>query len=163
MFPEKHPVKNKHQNKLKLFLTKSHWSIFVIRLVIGGVFIYASIDKIMHPDVFAKIIHNYHLLHPGLINLLAITLPWFELVCGVCLVVGYKYRGATLILLIMLAVFIFALSINYARGININCGCFSTSRSTRTDLLWGIIEDIILIAGCTIILFKSKFKKQENL
>lgn len=156
-------MKNRHQSNAKKSPAKGHWVIFVIRLVIGAVFIYASIDKIAHLDTFAKIIHNYRLLHPDLINLLAITLPWLELVCGICLIVGYKHRGASFILLLMLAVFIFALSINYARGVNINCGCFSTSYSTRNNLLWGIIEDIILISGCTVILLGNKLRKQESL
>ena len=53
--------------------------VLFARLILGGVFIYASIDKILNPGDFAKIISNYHVLPFGLENLLAITLPWVEL------------------------------------------------------------------------------------
>ena len=54
--------------------------VILCRIVLGGVFIYASIDKIMHPEEFAKAIGNYHVLPFGLENLLALTLPWLELI-----------------------------------------------------------------------------------
>ena len=141
---------------------RGRWAIFFIRFAIGTIFIYASIDKILHLETFANIIHNYRLLPPYLINLMAVILPWVEMVTGICLIVGYKYRGASFIILSMLMVFILALSINYAKGININCGCFSTSSSTRSNLLWGIIEDVILASGCLIILLNSKLRKQKS-
>lgn len=143
-------LKNSHNNGLK------RWGIFLIRLAIGGLFIYASIDKIIHPAAFAKIIYNYRLLHPDYINLLAIILPWFELITGISLITGIKYRGANFLILIMLAVFIVALGINYIRGVNISCGCFSTSSTVKSNLLIRIIEDFLMAAGCLIIMWKSK-------
>ena len=52
----------------------------LVRLFVGGVFIYASIDKIMHPHGFAELVNNYHILPPYLVNLMAIFLPWLEMV-----------------------------------------------------------------------------------
>ncbi|MDH3851011.1 MAG: hypothetical protein OEV09_08130, partial [Deltaproteobacteria bacterium] len=34
----------------------------VLRIVLGWVFIYASLDKIRHPDLFAEAVYNYQLL-----------------------------------------------------------------------------------------------------
>jgi len=138
------------------------WTFFIIRLIIGGVFIYASIDKIIFPGEFAKIIHNYRLLHPDLINIMAIMLPWFELVAGISLITGFRYKGANSIILLMLLIFIVALGINLARGVNINCGCFSTSSSVKSNLLVRMIEDILMLLGCLIIMFKSKLLKQPS-
>ena len=137
----------------------SNWGIIIIRLIVGGFFIYASIDKIIYPGEFAKIIHNYRLLPPEFINLSAIVLPWIELIAGVSLIAGFKYRGANLIIMFMLIVFIAALSINLARGVNINCGCFSTSSMVKSNLLIRIIEDVMLICGCIIISLKHKIVK----
>lgn len=156
-------MKNRPQNDSRRSSARRRWLIFVIRVVIGAVFIYASIDKITHLETFAKIIHNYRLLPPYFINLLAIILPWVEMVAGICLITGFKYRGATFIILFILAIFIIALSINYAKGVNIICGCFSTSSSSKSNLLWGIIEDVVLASGCIIILLRSKLRKQNSL
>jgi len=136
--------------------TRDDWLIFCIRLIIGGFFIYASVDKIFNPDAFAKIIHNYRILPPELINLLAIILPWIELVTGISLIIGFKYQGANMLILAMLIVFIAALIASYARGLNINCGCFSASSTIKSNLLWRIIEDVLMVIGCVLIALKHK-------
>lgn len=138
----------------------TEWIIFLIRLIVGGIFIYASIDKILNPDQFAKVIHNYRLLPPDYINLMAIVMPWIEFTAGVCLAIGFKYRGASFILGVMLAVFTVALFSAYSRGLNINCGCFSTSSSSKSDLLVRAIEDILMLIGCVIIMFKTSLSRR---
>ena len=81
--------------------------ILVCRIVLGGIFIYASLDKIPHPAEFAKAIGNYHVLPFGLENLLALTLPWLELLAGVALITGVMVDGAAIMVIIMNIVFIF--------------------------------------------------------
>ena len=66
----------------------------VVRLVVGVVFIYASYYKIVEPASFARSIWYYHMVPGSLINLMALFLPWLELVCGLCLILGVWYRGA---------------------------------------------------------------------
>jgi uncharacterized membrane protein YphA (DoxX/SURF4 family) len=132
------------------------WFVLAIRVVLGAIFIYASIDKIIHPDAFARIIHNYRLFPPAIINIIAIITPWIEILAGTLLIIGWKYRAANLIIFGMLVAFIIALSISYARGININCGCFSTAATTKSDLLIRIIEDILMAIGCVLIGFVGK-------
>jgi len=136
--------------------TRDDWLIFCIRLIIGAFFIYASIDKIYNPDAFAKIIHNYRILPPELINISAIILPWVEFIAGISLIIGFKYRGANILISGMLIVFIIALTASLIRGLNINCGCFSTSATAKSDLLWRIIEDVMMLIGCILISLKHK-------
>ena len=128
----------------------------ILGLIIGGIFVYASIDKILNPEAFARIIHNYRLLPPDAINGLAITLPWLELIAGIFLMLGFKYRAANLIIFLMTIVFIVALGSAYFRGINLNCGCFSSSPTTKSNLVIRIIEDFLIIAGNLIIHLKAK-------
>ena len=75
-----------------------HWSL---ALALGGVFLYASCDKILHPREFARIVYQYQIIGPspdaGLRRrptLLAVMLPWVELVCGLCLLTGLWRREA---------------------------------------------------------------------
>ncbi|NLI16086.1 MAG: DoxX family membrane protein [candidate division Zixibacteria bacterium] len=138
------------------------WVVLAIRVIIGGIFIYDSIDKIIHPEAFARIVHNYRLFPPSLINIIAIVVPWIELISGALLIVGWRYKAANLIIGGMLTAFIIALSISYIRGININCGCFSTSASSKSDLLMRIFEDIMMVTGCIIIGIASKNPNEKK-
>ena len=52
------------------------------RLILGTVFIWASLDKIIDPEKFARNISNYHIVPYGLENTIAIILPWLELLIG---------------------------------------------------------------------------------
>jgi len=142
--------------------TKSDWFIFVIRLIIAAFFIYASIDKIINPEAFAKSIHNYRMTPPIFINLMAIFMPWLELVTGLALLIGWKYKGANLLILGMLAIFIVALASAWSRGLNINCGCFSTASTAKSDLLARLIEDAIMAVGCLIIMFENKLFRKNS-
>ena len=84
--------------------------VIISRLILGAVFIYASWDKIMNPDDFAKVIGNYHVLPFGLENLLALILPWLELFTGICLIIGVMVDGATILAVLMNIVFIFVVT-----------------------------------------------------
>jgi hypothetical protein len=68
----------------------------ISRLFIGVVLIYASFYKIIDPGAFARSIWFYHLVPGNLINLMALILPWLELLCGLALIFGIYYRGAVI-------------------------------------------------------------------
>jgi hypothetical protein len=59
--------------------------------------VYASYDKILHPLAFAEIVYNYQILPDVLVNLVALFLPWIELLVGLSLIVGMWLPGALLI------------------------------------------------------------------
>ncbi|MDX9858248.1 MAG: MauE/DoxX family redox-associated membrane protein [candidate division Zixibacteria bacterium] len=115
------------------------------RLLVGGVFIYASIYKIIEPASFAKSIWYYHLMPGYLINLLALVLPWIEFVAGVFLILGVLYRGAALWMNVLLVVFVIALSTTIARGIDIDCGCFKTARSATESAWTSVVRNLVLL------------------
>ena len=118
---------------------------FVARLILGGVFIYASLDKILHPGDFAKAVANYKVLtSPALINLVGVILPWCELLAGVLIIVRVWAKGAWTVLTGLTAVFIVLIAVTMARGIDVNCGCFSTTGASKVgwDLL---VRDILLL------------------
>lgn len=125
--------------------------IFLIcRLILGGVFIYASIDKILHPAAFAEDIYNYKILPDVFINLTAIILPWLELLLGACLILGVWLPGAAFLCNLLLVTFFGALVFNLARGLDIYCGCFSTSQeaiSNQSMYFYVIRDGIFLLLG----------------
>lgn len=104
----------------------------VARLVVGIVLIAAALDKIAAPDAFAKNIINYDMVPVSLVNLMALILPWMELITGTALVLGIWVRAGAAIAAALLLVFIVAISAAMAQGLNINCGCFSqTGEGTK--------------------------------
>jgi len=129
--------------------------ILICRIVLGGIFIYASLDKIAHPAEFAKAIGNYHILPFGLENLLALTLPWLELLAGVALITGVMIDGAAIMVIIMNIIFIFAISQALARGISIECGCFSVTTEGGDNIgLQTVIRDIGYLIMGFIVLYR---------
>lgn len=130
------------------------------RLVLGGIFIYASLDKIAHPGEFAKIIANYAILPDFLVTLPALALPWVELVAGLCLVVGLWTRSSALLLSLLLLLFTAALGINALRGISMSCGCFSTSAADTEKAYVLIIRDLLILIPGLIIIFFAREKTQ---
>lgn len=132
--------------------------VLLARLVVGVVFIYASLDKIAHPGDFAEAIGNYHVLPWGLENLLGLTLSWLELLIGLCLIFGIMLDGAALLSAGLLMVFIVAISQALARGIDIECGCFKVSSPGEKVGLKRIIEDLIYLGLTCLILFRKERK-----
>jgi len=119
----------------------------VIRMILGIVFLLASIDKILHPEIFAEAVYNYHLLPDAIINLTAIVLPWIELLVGLCLVSGIWAPGAGLLSALLLMVFLGAILFNVARGLDIDCGCFilTDKADSTASMLWYVVRDALLL------------------
>jgi uncharacterized membrane protein YphA (DoxX/SURF4 family) len=100
------------------------WLWRLLRLVMGGIFLYASLDKILHPALFAQVLINWKILPRAMVNIFAITFPWLEAVVGVFLIVGF-YEWASLTAYNGLTIaFMTAIAITLARGLNPSCGCF---------------------------------------
>ena len=123
--------------------------LFVIKLTLGTTFIYASYHKISDPASFAKILYGYAILPGVSINILAITVPFVELIAGFCLILGVFPRSALLIINGLLLVFVLMIGFNLLRGHEFDCGCFAFSNKLHTlsniNLL--IRDFIMLIAG----------------
>ena len=129
------------------------------RLILAGVFIYASWDKILHPAAFAEAVFNYQLLPSPLINLAALVLPWMELALGVLLLSGIWMPGAVLGVNILMVTFLIALIINTARGLDIACGCFSTETTSTGLTGWVILRDVFFFCLSGYLLFYHAFRR----
>jgi uncharacterized membrane protein YphA (DoxX/SURF4 family) len=111
--------------------------IWIGRLVLAGIFIYAGYAKLtlgMHPrpplgvalTYFQLQVASYEILPATAVYYVAHTLPFAEIGLGLLLLIGWRLRiWATLVTLIMLGFFI-AVVRSYALGMQINCGCFAT-------------------------------------
>ena len=141
-------------------ILQNSWIELAARWILGLTFIYASYHKILVPADFAKIVYGYDLFPNGAINLIAIVLPFIELIAGLALILGIYPPSAALIINGMLVAFIIVLSINLIRGHEFNCGCFSTKESGAFSSAEStLVRDIIyLILGLQIFLFSGMRK-----
>jgi uncharacterized membrane protein YphA (DoxX/SURF4 family) len=106
----------------------------IVRWGLGVYFVYMGVRKAMDPVGFLKQLHQYQMpLSPLLLNSIAGALPWFEVFCGLLLVVGIAVRGAALLWVAMLIPFSIvvlnrAMHLSVTKAIafcavKFNCGC----------------------------------------
>ena len=132
-------------------LFTNRWVFLLLRMILGGIFIYAGALKIDSPQTFADNIAGFQLLPNACINLLALSLPVFEIIVGLMLIVGFRLRIAAFSVMVLSVIFAVALGSALVRGLQIDCGCFGeeepsilkTWLSLGRDILMGIAALII--------------------
>ena len=145
-------------SKFIMKISRVSWVQRLLRIIIGSIFIYASFDKIIHPDRFAEIIWNYKILPWSLINIPAIWLPCLELIVGVLIIGGIWVRISSFLLIVLMVLFIGGISSALARGVSLHCGCFSTD-SSGVARSWGSLwQEGLISVGC-VWLWVTTFKR----
>src|SRR5216684_696030 len=115
--------------------------IWIGRLVLGGIFVYAGFSKLLMPNThlwpmfvlkfsismnisnFAQQVESYKMISPEASQVVAHALPFVEIVLGLLLLIGWRLRiWATAIMVGFLA----AVTRAYLLHMDINCGCFGT-------------------------------------
>jgi uncharacterized membrane protein YphA (DoxX/SURF4 family) len=119
------------------------------QLAVGIVFVAAALAKIGDPGYFAGQVHNYRLVPIVTENLVAMMLPWVELVAGVALVLGLRARAAALICTVLMALFTVGVALAVARGLDFECGCFGKADATRIGYR-KLFENVVLTAVAAI-------------
>ena len=115
------------------------------RLALAAVFLYAGVVKAHDVIAFAGQIANYQLLPYAWNYLVAATLPYLELLCGILLLVNRRVRPALLIVFVLNLIFIAALTSAMVRGFDIDCGCFKPNAEAPTTPLMAILRDLLLM------------------
>jgi putative oxidoreductase len=140
--------------KMKKLLSNEYLAL-LFRLILGMVFIVASIDKIANTAAFASSIGNYKLLFPDIAMIIATVLPWVELLCGMGLLFGINWRGSALLSFLMLFIFTVMVGIAMARGLDISCGCF-TQDPTVGKIGWKKVgENLLLLLSSAFIYYST--------
>ncbi len=137
--------------------------VVILRVCLGFIFVYASLDKIFQPDKFARVIYNYRLVPVETVNIFAIIVPWLELIIGFLLLLGIWVETAAFIMSVLTLAFIFMIASAIFRGLNIECGCF-TLKETGSIVSWRrIIEDVFILAsGILLFCYELKAKLSEE-
>jgi len=145
----------------------SPWLTVRVQIALGVFFVAAALPKIVDPPGFAHMIYNYRLVPGGLVNLMGLVMPWFELLAGLALVLGIWTRTAAALIGALLLVFVAAISINLARGNAIDCGCFDVSAAGKTvaerlaDMRWVVVRDAGMLLMTAQVLWATARGKSE--
>lgn len=125
------------------------WIALSARVVLAGVFLYASATKLPDLHAFSEDVANYQLLPAILVPVVAPAVVGVELVAGIALLLGVWARAAAAVLGGLMLVFVVGLSQALLRGIDLRCGCFGGA-----DLAtwWTVARDVALLVPAIVVL-----------
>ena len=97
-----------------------------LRYALSAILIWAGLSKLSDPVSFYTMLLEYRLPLPAvLLKLVAVILPWLELLCGLTLLVDYCRRATLLWVTVLFCVFLAMVGQALFRGLDISCGCFN--------------------------------------
>ena len=100
------------------------WLGTAARVLLGGVLVVAGALKLPDPAAALRAVRAYRLLPEGLVGPVAFGLPVVEIAVGLALLAGVFVRTAALAAAALMVVFLAAVGSAWARGLQIDCGCF---------------------------------------
>lgn len=121
------------------------WFVRSCQIVIGLVLLAAALPKLGDLRSFAASVHNFRIVPVPAENVLAVALPWIELVAGLALLLGIRARAGAVVATALLVVFTAAVAWAVARGLDIECGCFGTADASRVGVR-KLLENVGLLA-----------------
>lgn len=133
----------------------------VLRLALGGVFVYAGALKLLDPAAFAQAIDAYGLVNWGTAKFLARALPVIEIASGAGLILGI--RGALGLVVAQLLVFLAVTAYALHLGLDVDCGCFGPAADSPVgsavdematgsgSLVQTLVRDVLMLVACLII------------
>lgn len=133
--------------------------LIACRVLLGVVFLIACVHKILFPAAFALAIYRYQILPDAMVNLSAITLPWIELVVAVAIMFSPRFKDAAAVLIMgLLGVFTVAIVFNLLRGLDVACGCFSTTEDVAG---WdNVVRNLGYMFLAAVVLFEEQIRRR---
>jgi uncharacterized membrane protein YphA (DoxX/SURF4 family) len=100
------------------------WVGLAARLIVAGVLIAAGLSKFSDPAGNVRAVRAYRLLPEALVPTVGHALPTIEIVIGLFLLLGLLTRYFAVVSSLFFLAFIIGIASVWARGMEINCGCF---------------------------------------
>ena len=131
----------------------------VARLIIGGALLVAGLMSIVNLKQSVIAVQAYQFPIPEtLTKLIGYGLPVVEIIVGLALIVGLLTRWSAIIGGLLMVAYIAGIASAWARGLNIDCGCFTPGGmldpGQDTKYLWDIIRDCgFLVCAVWLVIF----------
>jgi uncharacterized membrane protein YphA (DoxX/SURF4 family) len=129
------------------------------RWVLGIVFIYAGVTKLIEPRVFAVLIEAYGIVPDGLLFPVAVFLPLFEVVAGAFIILDI--RGSLGVICGLTLIFMIILGYGIHMGLDVDCGCFGPEELESQafhGLRQAFVRDIVMLMGILFLYIWRRYR-----
>jgi uncharacterized membrane protein YphA (DoxX/SURF4 family) len=123
------------------------WVGLLCRAVLAAVWLSAGVLKFRDASGTVRATRAFRLLPESLVPTVGHLLPVLELVIGACLLVGLLTRAMAVATAVLMVLFTFGIVSAWARGLEIQCGCFGGGGNVKIDATPGYIRDILRDLG----------------
>lgn len=145
------------------------WVALVLRLGLAAVWLAAGLVKITDLSGSVRSVYAFKILPYGLSQVVGAAQPMLEILLGVVLVIGVAVRLVAAISAVLLVVYIGGIISVWARGLRIDCGCFSSGGSLAAGQTpsygWDILRDSALVVLAVLVFLwpRSRFALDSKL
>jgi uncharacterized membrane protein YphA (DoxX/SURF4 family) len=140
------------------------WPYRLPRWLLGVIFVYSGITKLMAPEIFAVLIDAYGILPEPLVLPVAVMLPTVEVLAGAGLIVDL--RGSLAVIAGMLLLFMAILGYGISMGLDVDCGCFGPEDPESKafhGLRAALYRDVAMLAGGVFLYAWRRLQRIEPL
>ena len=131
----------------------NRWLIFSLRLILGVIFIVASISKIQDIAKFVSTVASYGILPDSLAHLYGYAAPWVELFVGCALILGVFVRFSAALLIPLTLSFMVASSYALVNAVGGSCGCFGKFLTLSHPV--ALTVDVLMLLASLILLLNK--------
>lgn len=135
----------------------SRWLSTALRFGLAIVLFAASIPKLLDLPASVRAVRAYELLPEALVPLAGYGLPVVELSLALLLAAGLLTRPTAVAVAGMMLVFIAAIASVWARGLQIDCGCFGGGgpiAADQTAYPQEIVRDLVILAAALLLAWR---------
>lgn len=119
------------------------WIGLGCQLVLGIIFVYAGVSKLMDSLRFTASLLGYQIIPLMMIKPLSVVMPWVEVCVGMLMVFGAYPRFTSGTIAGLLGLFTIMIIFALSQGWIIDCGCFGSARPAD----WGkVVENLVMAA-----------------
>jgi uncharacterized membrane protein YphA (DoxX/SURF4 family) len=123
----------------------------IARLVVGIVWIVAGALKVGNMDASTRAVRNFQVLPEAIVPFVGHLLPLLEIVVGSLLIIGFAIPVTAAVSALMQLAFIIGIAQAWARGFQLDCGCFGGGGGTTGNAARGYALDIARDTGLFVL------------
>lgn len=137
------------------------WAALTARVALAAVWAYAALSKVGDPAATVRAVRAYRLLPEWVVHAAAYGLPFVEVALAALLLVGFAVRVAGIVSAVLLVVFVAGIGSAWARGLQIECGCFGGGgdlRAGRANYTGEILRDLGFLVLALLVIIAPRLR-----
>ncbi len=118
----------------------------LVRVLLAALFLTAGLIKAGASEGFAITIAQFSILPPSAVSAFAVTLPWFEILAAILLLIPRTAKFGAILAAFLFATFISAIAWALSQGLIVDCGCFGESTPSLGKMIATLVRNAFLLA-----------------